>query len=65
MQLLSLFLEVLKQLFVPLGAYTFGKKTKENEQLKEENAKLKEYDSIENSEHSVNDIYDAGMWNKK
>lgn len=65
MQLLSLFLEVLKQLFVPLGAYTLGKKTKENEQLKEENAKLKEYDNIENGEHSVNDIYDAGMWNKK
>ncbi len=62
MQLLSLFLEVLKQLFVPLGAYTLGKKTKENEDLKEENAKLKEYDSIENGEHSVNDVYDARVW---
>lgn len=62
MQLLSLFLEVLKQLFVQLGAYTLGKKTKENEQLKEENAKLKEYDNIENGEHSVNDVYDARVW---
>ena len=47
MQLLSLFLELLKQLFVSLGAYFLGTKTKENEKLKEENATLKEYESIE------------------
>ena len=62
MQLLSLFLELLKQLFVPLGAYFLGTKTKENEKLKEENATLKEYESIESGEHSINDTYDARLW---
>ncbi len=38
------------------------RETKENEKLKDENEKLKKYDSIENGEHSANDAYNARLW---
>ena len=62
MQLLTSLIELLKIIFVPLGAYLLGSKTKDNEKLKDENAKLKEYESIEDGEHSANDAYNARMW---
>lgn len=62
MQLITSILELLKAIFVPLGAYLLGTKTKENEKLKDENEKLKKYDSIENGEHSANDAYNARLW---
>jgi len=62
MQLLTSLIELLKIIFVPLGAYLLGSKTKDNEKLKDENAKLKEYENIEDSEHSANDAYNARLW---
>lgn len=62
MKLLTSLIELLKIIFVPLGAYLLGIKTKDNEKLKDENAKLKEYENIEDGEHSINDTYNARMW---
>ncbi|MDY0194386.1 MAG: hypothetical protein RBR93_12830 [Aliarcobacter butzleri] len=62
MQLLEAILDFIKSVIMPWVAYKLGSKTKENEKLKDENAKLKEYESIENGEHSVNDAYNARMW---
>lgn len=62
MKLLTSLIELLKIIFVPLGAYLLGIKIKDNEKLKDENAKLKEYENIEDGEHSINDTYNARMW---
>lgn len=62
MKLLTSLIELLKIIFVPLGAYLLGIKTKDNKKLKDENAKLKEYENIEDGEHSINDTYNARMW---
>jgi len=65
MEIVTTLLNFIKTLFVPIGAYIFGKKTKENEQLKAENEKLKEYKNIDDDEYCANDVYDARMWGKK
>jgi len=62
MKLSTSLIKLLKIIFVPLGAYLLGIKTKDNEKLKDENAKLKEYENIEDGEHSINDTYNARMW---
>lgn len=65
MEIVTTLLNFIKTLFVSIGAYKFGKKTKENEQLKAENEKLKKYKNIDDDEYCANDVYDARMWGKK
>jgi len=62
MDWLKLLFGFLKEVMPTLTSFIVGRKSKELEQLKDENEKLKKYEDIENSEHSSNDIYTSGMW---
>lgn len=62
MELLAAFINLIKQLFVPVSAYIAGKKSKENQQLKDENKKLKEYKKIDDKEVHVSEVYDETNW---
>lgn len=42
--------------------FIVGRKSKELEELKDENEKLKKYQDIENGEHSSVDAYNARLW---
>jgi len=62
MQWVKLLLGFLKEVVPTLTTFIVGRKSKELEQLKDENDKLKKYDDIENDEHSLNDVYTSSMW---
>lgn len=62
MDFLKTFINFLKEVFPSLLAYKAGGDAKDKEQLKVDNEKLKEYDNIENGEHSVNDAYNSRLW---
>lgn len=62
MEILTVILNLVGKLFVPIGAFFAGKKAKENEQLKTENKKLKEYKKVDDKEIQVNEVYDAQNW---
>lgn len=62
MEILLAIINFVKELFVPVGAYVAGKKSKENDQLKAENKKLKEYKKIDDKEIQVNEVYDESNW---
>lgn len=62
MEVLAAFINLVKQLFVPVSAYFAGKKSEENEQLKDENKKLKEYKKIDEKDIQVNEVYDESNW---
>ncbi len=62
MELLTALLSLVKQLFIPISAYFTGKKAKENEQLKDENKKLKEYKKIDDREIHISEVYDEKAW---
>ncbi len=58
----KLLLGFLKEVVPTLTTFIVGRKSKELEQLKDENDTLKKYDDIENDEHSLNDVYTSSMW---
>jgi len=62
MEWVKLLLGFLKEVVPTLTTFIVGRKSKELEQLKDENDKLKKYDDIENDEHSLNDVYTSSMW---
>jgi hypothetical protein len=62
MEWVKLLLDFLKEVVPTLTTFIVGRKSKELEQLKDENDKLKKYDDIENDEHSLNDVYTSSMW---
>lgn len=63
METLGIFIKFLKEIFPSLLAYKAGSDSKENEQLREENEKLKKYQKIDDdNEHSSDDAYIAGLW---
>lgn len=62
MEVLAAIINLIKQLFVPVSAYIAGKKSKENEQLKTENKKLKDYKKIDDKEVHINEVYDENNW---
>ena len=55
-------LKLLKEFVPAILAYYAGRGSKEKEQLKEENEKLKDYKDIDDGEHSVNDAYNASLY---
>ena len=62
MEWVKLFLGFLKEVVPTLTTFVVGRKSKELEQVKDENKKLKEYKEIDDGEHSSNDAYNAGLW---
>lgn len=62
MEILSAIINLISKLFVPISAYFAGKKSKENEQLKDENKKLKEYKNIDNKDIQISEVYDEKAW---
>ena len=62
MEILAALINLIKQLFVPVSAYIAGKKSKENEQLKTENKKLKEYKNIDDKDILISEVYDEKAW---
>jgi len=62
MEWVKLLLGFLKEVVPTLTTFIVGRKSKELEQLKDENDTLKKYDDIENDEHSLNDVYTSSMW---
>lgn len=62
MEILAALINLIKQLFVPVSAYIAGKKSKENEQLKTENKKLKEYKNIDDKDIHISEVYDEKAW---
>lgn len=62
MELLSAIIKLIEKLFIPISAYVAGKKSKENEQLKDENKKLKEYKKIDDKDIQISEVYDEKAW---
>ncbi len=62
MDWLKLLFSFFKEVIPTLTSFIVGRKSKELEQLKDENEKLKKYEDIENDEHSSNDIYNSRVW---
>lgn len=62
MDILTAVIELIGKLFIPISAFFTGKKVKENEQLKEENTKLKEYKKIDDREIQSSEVYNAKDW---
>ncbi len=62
MDWVKLLLGFLKEVVPTVTTFIVGRKSKELEQLKDENDKLKKYDDIETDEHSLNDVYTSSMW---
>ena len=62
MEVLAALINLIKQLFVPVSVYIAGKKSKEKEQLKTENKKLKEYKNIDDKDIHISEVYDEKAW---
>lgn len=62
MDILLAIIDFVKSIFIPVAAYRAGKKSEENEHLKDENKKLKEYKKIDDKEIQVNEVYDHNNW---
>lgn len=62
MEILSAILNLISKMFVPISAYFAGKKSKENEQLKDENRKLKEYKKIDDKDIHISEVYVETNW---
>lgn len=62
MEILSAIINLISKLFIPISAYIVGKKSKENEQLKDENKKLKEYKKIDDKDIHISEVYDETNW---
>ena len=61
-QLLTKFIELLKELFPTLLAFKAGRDSKENQNLKAENDKLKKYQEIDGEHINLDDVYDDRLW---
>jgi hypothetical protein len=56
-------LSFLEKILPTLAIFTVGRKSKELENIKDENENLKKYQEIDdNSESSADDAYTAGLW---
>lgn len=63
MEWVKLIMGLLKEVLPTLTTFMVGRKSKELENIKDENEKLKKYQEIDdNSESSADDAYNAGMW---
>lgn len=62
MDWIKLILSFVKELFIPTAAYVAGKKSKELDQVKNENEKLKEYKKIDDETIQVSEVYDEKAW---
>ena len=61
-KLLSTIFEILKQVLPFLFVWRSAKKDSENEQLRESNEKLKEYNKISDSDVTIDDV--SRVWGK-
>jgi len=62
MDWLKLLFSFLKEVVPTIVTFIAGKKSKELEDIKDENKKLKKYNDIDEDEYSSNDAYNARMW---
>jgi len=62
MEWVKLILSFAKELFIPTVAYIAGKKSKELEQVKKENKKLKEYKEIDELEITKDELANMELW---
>ncbi len=63
MEWVKLILGFLKEVLPTFTTFMVGRKSKELENVKDENAKLRKYQEIDdNSESSADDAYTASMW---
>ncbi len=62
MSWLKVLLSFVKELFIPTAAYVAGKKSKELDQAKDENKKLKEYKKIDDESIHTSEVYDEKAW---
>lgn len=62
MEALGIFIKFLKEIFPSLLAYKAGSDAKENQQLREENEKLKKYQNIDGEHIDINDVYNSRLW---
>lgn len=63
MEWVKLILEFFKEVLPTLTTFIAGRKSKELENLKDENEKLRKFQEIDdNNEHSSDDAYTASLW---
>ena len=62
MEWVKLLVNFLKEVLPTLTTFMIGRKSKELEQLKDENKKLKQYQDIDGEHINIDDIYNAGLW---
>lgn len=62
MDWLKLLFSFIKEVLPTFTTFMVGRKSKELEQIKDENEKIKKYEDIEAGEHSSNDAYNARLW---
>lgn len=63
MEWVKLIINFLKEALPTLTTFIVGRKSKELENVKDENEKLKKYQEIDdNDQHSSNDAYTASLW---
>jgi len=63
MEWVKLILGFFKEVLPTLAVFIVGRKSKELENVKDENEKLKKYQEIDNDdEHSSDDTYTSSLW---
>ena len=62
MDWLKILLKLVKEFLPFFFMYNAGKKSKELNQVKDENKKLKEYKRIDDKEIQVSEVYDEKAW---
>lgn len=62
MEWVKVLLSFIKELFIPVAAYKAGKNSKELDQVKDENKKLKEYKEIDEEEVVKKEVYTSKEW---
>lgn len=62
MEWVKILLGFLREVLPTLTTFIVGRKSKELEDIRDENRKLKKYEDIDNDEPTRDDVYNAGMW---
>lgn len=62
MEVLGKIIDFLRAILPTLLAYKAGRDSKEKDQLKKENEKLKEFKRIDDREVMRNEVYDPSNW---
>ena len=55
-------MDFLKEILPTLTTFIIGRKSKEFENVKDENEKLKKYKDIDDTEHASDDVYVSSVW---